>query len=266
VFGDTLAKCRRCALVFLMPPPSKEEMIRRHQSKEYAEHPYFAAGEEEAAGAEPLPVHRLVLDKLRAELPSRARVLDIGAGTGDFLRHSARHFSISAVEPSPFLAERIRHRISCPVFVGPFEDYEGSESADALVLMDIIEHSADPRRLLQKAYETLRPGGILAITTVDSGSLLYRLGPAVWRLSGALSTAGYVLQRIFCYQHNWYFNRAVLRAIVEEAGFRITEQRGFEFPLRRLKESVVILAGLRVLYAMHAVLGAKTEQYLLAKK
>jgi 2-polyprenyl-3-methyl-5-hydroxy-6-metoxy-1,4-benzoquinol methylase len=265
VFGDTLAKCRRCGLIFLSPPPTTEEMIRRHQSKEYAEHPYFAAGEE-VNEAEALPVHKLVLERLSGSLPSGSRLLDIGAGTGDFLRYSSAHFEVGAVEASALLADRIRRRISCPVFVGAFEDYEGRETADAVVMMDIIEHCADPRRLLQKAHETLRPGGMLAITTVDSGCLLYALGPLTWRLSGALHKAKYVLQRIFCYQHNWYFNRAVLRGVVEQAGFTVAEHRGFEFPLRRLRESSVILAGLRVLYATHAVLGVKTEQYLLARK
>jgi 2-polyprenyl-3-methyl-5-hydroxy-6-metoxy-1,4-benzoquinol methylase len=240
-------------------------MVRRHTSKEYAEHPYFSAGEA-AAQHETIPAHALVLKSLREQLPERARILDVGAGTGDFVRLARSYFEPSAVEPSPFLAERIQQRVGCRVFAHPFEEYSAPESADAVVLMDIIEHAADPRELLSKARETLRPGGLLAITTVDSGCLLYALGPLIERLSGRIAKATYLLERIFCYQHNWYFNRRVLRGIVEEAGFSVMTQEGFEFPLTRLRESAFVLLGLRALYTAQALLGARTEQYLLARR
>jgi len=265
VFGDNLDKCAHCGLVYLTPAPTQAEMVRRHQSKEYAEHPYFTAGEQ-AAETRGLPVHEIVLSKLIALLPQGGRLLDVGAGTGDFLNYAAKHFGVDAVEASPYLADRIRKRIACQVFEGPFENYEVREPYDAVVLMDIIEHAADPRRLLRKAYDTLRPGGILAITTIDSDCLLYRMGPVVEWVSRVNRKAKYVLERIFCYQHNWYFNGEVLGDLVAQSGFQIVEHEGFEFPLNRLKESVMILAGLRVLYEMHKILGPKTEQLLIARK
>ncbi|HXG12338.1 MAG TPA: class I SAM-dependent methyltransferase [Gemmataceae bacterium] len=265
VFGDTLGKCGRCGLVFLSPHPGKDEMVRRHQTKEYADHPYFRAGEE-AAEQGGLELHHQVIAMLRAHLGARARLLDVGAGSGDFLRLAAPHFRVAAVEPSPYLARRIRERIDCPVFVGAFEDYEAAGDSDAVLLMDIIEHAADPRRLLRKAGEVLRPGGLLYVCTVDSDSLLYRLAPLVWRLSWLSPKARYVLHRIFCYQHNWYFNRLVLRRLVEEAGFTVLEHRGYEFPLNRLREGLVVKAGLRAIYVVQKLLGSNTEQYLLARK
>jgi SAM-dependent methyltransferase len=265
VFDDTLARCRSCGLVFLTPHPDKDEMVRRHQTKEYADHPYFKAGEE-AADQGGLSLHHQVIDKLRGRLHGRARLLDVGAGSGDFLRLAAPHFDVAGVEPSSFLAERIRERMDCPIFVGAFEDYDRREDADAVLLMDIIEHAADPRRLLRKAHETLRPDGLLYVCTVDSNSLLYRLAPWVWRMSGVSAKAHYILHRIFCYQHNWYFNRRVLCRLVEEAGFTVVEHQGYEFPLNRLRESLVVKTGLRALYAAQKLLDSNTEQYLLAKK
>lgn len=265
VFGDTLYKCTACGLIFVHPYPDKNEMVRRHTTKEYSEHPYFAVGEEisEKGGH---ALHHLVVERLRSHLGTSARILDVGAGSGDFLKLAQEIFLVSAIEPSPYLAEKVRQRIGCQVFTGAFEDYGDSNKFDAVVLMDIIEHTANPRSLLAKAYDSLRPGGILFVCTVDGNSLLYRLGPIFWRLSGIVGKAGYILQRIFCYQHNWYFNRRSLAAIVEECGFMVEEHAGYEFPLERLKENFVIKSGLLFLYFMHNCLGAKTEQYLLARK
>lgn len=264
-FGDSLDRCGSCGLVYLDPPPSQAEMVQRHASEEYAAHPYFTKGEE-IAQANILPLHETALDALSRHLNRGARLLDVGAGAGDFLALASRDYAVSAVEPSEFLAERIRGRVDCPIYVGAFEDYRETGSADAVVLMDIIEHAADPRAVLAKARETLAPGGILFISTVDSASLLYRLGPVIWRLSKHSRFADYLLHRIFCKQHNWYFNRRVLADIVRAAGFSVAEHRGFEFPLNRLNESPVVLLGLRILYFAHALLGANTEQYLVAKR
>lgn len=264
-FGDKLDRCGACGLVYLEPPPSQEEMVQRHASEEYAAHPYFTQGEE-IAKSEVLPLHETALATMARHLKPRARVVDVGAGAGDFLARASRDYAVSAVEPSEHLAARIRARVDCPVFVGAFEDYREAQSADAVVLMDIIEHAADPRALLAKARDTLKPGGILFVSTVDSASLLYRVGPVVWRLSKVSRFAHYLLHRIFCKQHNWYFNRRVLAGIVREAGLEIVEHEGFEFPLNRLKESRLVLLGLRVLYLAHSLLGANTEQYLVARK
>ena len=265
-FGDALHRCGSCGLIYLFPYPDLDEMIRRHQTEAYASHPYFTAGGDASAGNNGFALHRWYLSLLSGHLQAGSRVLDVGAGTGDFVELASRTFRMTAVEPSSYLAERIRRRADCDVFEGAFEDFSPAEAFDAVLLIDIIEHAADPRRLVRHAAAVLRPGGILFVCTVDSRALLYRLGPAVWRASRVSSHARYVLHRIFCQQHNWYFNRGVLDRVVRGAGFDLVEHRGYEFPLARLRESRIVLAGLRTIYAAQQVLGARTEQYLLARK
>jgi 2-polyprenyl-3-methyl-5-hydroxy-6-metoxy-1,4-benzoquinol methylase len=263
VFELPLYECEDCRLIFPFPYPSQDEMVRRHQSEEYAAHPYFAAGEA-AADEAGLGFHHQAAKELAGRLPSGSRLLDVGAGTGDFLKIASSHFSVAAVEPSEHLARRLVERIQCPLHVGPFETYQPAEPFDAIVMIDIIEHVADPRGLLAHARRLLKPGGLLFIATVDSQSLLYRMTPLIWHLASMSRQAGYVLRRIYCYQHNWYFNRRVLNSVVQQSGFEVVDHRGYEFPLTRLRESPVILLGLRAIYGMQAILGANTEQWLLA--
>ena len=265
-FGDALHRCRSCALIYLFPYPDMGEMIRRHQTEAYARHPYFTAGGDAAAGHNGFALHRRFLSLLSGHVTPGSRVLDVGAGTGDFVELASGTFQMCAVEPSPYLAEQIRRRAGCSVFEGAFEDFSPPEPFDAVLLFDIIEHAADPRRLVRQAAAVLKPGGVLFVCTVDSRALLYRLGPAVWHAARVSSHARYVLHRIFCQQHNWYFNRLVLDRVVRAAGFELVEHRGYEFPLARLRERRIVLAGLRAIYVAQQLLGATTEQYLLARK
>lgn len=265
-FGDALHRCRTCELIYLFPYPDRDEMIRRHQTEAYAAHPYFAAGDAAAATREGFGLHRRFLSLLERHLAPGARVLDVGAGTGDFVALASASFEMSAVEPSPFLAARIRQRAACEVFEGAFEDFVPAELFDAVLLMDMIEHASDPRALLCHAAAVLKPGGLLFVCTVDSRALLYRLGPAVWRASRVSGAARYALHRIFCQQHNWYFNRRVLGQVVRDAGFSVLDHQGYEFPLDRLQEHPIVIAGLRGIYAVQQRLGANSEQYLVGRK
>jgi 2-polyprenyl-3-methyl-5-hydroxy-6-metoxy-1,4-benzoquinol methylase len=266
-FGDALHRCSACALIYLFPFPSQTDMIRRHQTEAYAAHPYFAAGGDAAATLDGFALHRRFLAMLERHLPAGSRVLDVGAGTGEFVELASAKFQMSAVEPSPFLAARIRQRAAaCDVFEGAFEDLVPAAPFDAVLLMDIIEHSADPRLLLRQAAAVLKPGGLLFVCTVDSRALLYRLGPLTWRAARVSAAARYVLHRIFCQQHNWYFNRRVLGQVVRDAGFTVLDHQGYEFPLDRLRESPIVIAGLRVVYGAQKLLGANSEQFLLARK
>jgi len=240
-------------------------MLRRHLHTGYVNHPYFQEGEK-IADEGGLEIHHEILTRLKSEFPFRARLLDVGAGTGDFLKLSSDCFDVYGVEPSPELAEKIKTRVNCPVFSGAFEEFDPDELFDIVVLLDVIEHSHDPSEFLQKAHSVLKPGGCLIVATLDSQSILFQLAPVFWALSRVSRFAAYVLERIFCYQHNWYFNRRVMKGVVEKNGFSLREQIGYEFPLGRLNERRVIVWGLRVVYALNALFGFKTEQYLIIEK
>lgn len=263
-FDDDLHKCGTCGLIYLQPHPTQIEMVARHASEDYAAHDYFTVGDVKSKN-EVFPVHEIALHALRTHVVPSGRLIDVGAGTGEFLQLVSSAYDAVGIEPSQFLAEKIRARVGCGVFAGPFEDYDAPDSADAVVLLDVIEHVSDPRRLMAEVKRTLHPDGIMFISTVDSGSLLYRLGPVVHRMSKLSNFSKYLLHRIFCKQHNWYFNQKVLIQTVSDAGFEVIEHKGFEFPISRLNERFVVILGLRVLYLIQSILGAKTEQYLVAR-
>jgi len=216
VFGDELHKCTRCKLIFVHPYPTQAQMVERHMSRDYADHPYFTAGEE-IADSGSHDIHLLALDALTAHLPREARILDVGAGSGDFVRAVSTRFPyVEGLEPSPHLAARARERTRKTIIECPFEAFAPDVPYDAVVLMDIIEHTADPRAVIAKARSLLRPGGLLFVCTVNSHSLLYGLSPLVALVARIAGRFRYLLERVYCYQHNWYFNEAVLAGVVQQ--------------------------------------------------
>ena len=94
------------------------------------------------------------------------RLLDIGCGRGDMLRSFAKAgFLVKGLDISPDVAQYctpFEARVAnlevdpLPFSLGEF-DYVFSKS--------VIEHMADPMRLIETAYDALAPGGIAVIIT-----------------------------------------------------------------------------------------------------
>jgi SAM-dependent methyltransferase len=93
-------------------------------------------------------------------------------------------------------------------------------------LVDILEHTPDPRKLVEKARDWLNPGGILVIVTPDIKSLAARLaGNRWWHFRPG---------------HLGYFQRQSLQKLLELASFQILKWKRYswsfslDYLLRRL--------------------------------
>ena len=137
------------------------------------------------------------------------QLLDVGAYIGVFVEVAASRAGWQAlgVEPSTWAVEVARQRDLC-VLEGTQEhpDLAGRQF-DVVTMWDVIEHVADPKRELQLAYDLLRPGGVLAVHTMDVHSLFARLmGPRwPWLMS----------------MHIHYFSRASLEGLLRACGYEI---------------------------------------------
>lgn len=96
------------------------------------------------------------------------RVLDIGSGYGFFRVALGRAgYEHDGVEISEFARRVASDSYGMTTFGGTLEDhFESWDSRyDAVTLFDLIEHLADPVRLLEQVALILRPGGVLGIKT-----------------------------------------------------------------------------------------------------
>jgi SAM-dependent methyltransferase len=110
---------------------------------------------------------RTVLDGVIAELelPTPARVLDAGCGSGRNMIEFSRLGTVTGIELSETSVALARQRdageiVSGSVLEMPFPD----DSFDLAVSLDVIEHLDDDLTALRELRRTVAPGGALLVT------------------------------------------------------------------------------------------------------
>lgn len=190
------------------PPPSDQTLAAI-----YGQHYYDAWGldhDAETVGRLKRKTFGFLFDRLPS-LQRGSKVLDCGAATGFLLDVAKeRGFEPYGVELSEFGAQSIAKKFGADrAFCGEIEAAQFPTAPpgdfDVITMCDYIEHVRDPSRVLARAHTLLKPGGLLALTTPDTGSVTHRLLGAGW--------SHYKLE------HLYYFNRTNLGSLLARAGF-----------------------------------------------
>jgi 2-polyprenyl-3-methyl-5-hydroxy-6-metoxy-1,4-benzoquinol methylase len=196
-----IVRCVACGLVRQNPQPQPEDLVQAYQ--EVADERY----EEEASGR--VETFRLALrDISRHE--SGGRLLDVGCHTGIFLDVARQAgWETYGVEPSRWSAERARARGLKVVDRTLAEAGFREGSFDVITMWDVIEHLAQPKEELQRAARLLRPGGLLALSTMNVESWFPRLLRRRWPW--------------YMQMHLYYFSPRTLRQMLAQTGFEMVE-------------------------------------------
>jgi len=151
-----------------------------------------------------------------------ARLLDIGAGPGHFLRVAMRAgYRATGVELNPGLAKLAAAASGAEVVAGDAlalpRLLAGHERGfDIVTMLDLIEHVRDPVQLLRDAARFMAPGGVLLVYTPNHAGLITRTAAAIRTL-----TFGRVegpLRGIYDCDHIVFFAPDTLRDAVRRAG------------------------------------------------
>ncbi len=113
---------------------------------------------------------RLELVALARRFGMRGTVVDVGCGSGRFgerLLEEGIAEEVIGIELNSDAAASAQHRLS-QVVVGDATDrhllQQIPSTFDALVLADVLEHTAQPERVLKSFSTRLRPGGICLVS------------------------------------------------------------------------------------------------------
>jgi methionine biosynthesis protein MetW len=162
-----------------------------------------------------------VAGMLRAMMPSNARVLDVGCGTGSvtLIANRDRNNSVLAVEPDPERAAVARMR-GISVHDGLLDEGFLAEHAgfDVVMSSDVVEHTAAPAEFLHMMARALRPGGILLISVPNVAHWSVRLNLLFGRFD-------YEPVGIMDATHLRWFTAKTIADLVERSGFEVLEMR-----------------------------------------
>lgn len=123
--------------------------------------------------------HREVVTWIGSLTPDRPRIVDLGAGTGAGALALARnlpHAEVVAVDVSADMLQQLRLRAQAAGVVDRIRTVQADLDqtwprlgpADLVWASASLHHLADPARSLTQAFATLRPGGAVVVTELDS--------------------------------------------------------------------------------------------------
>ena len=142
------------------------------------------------------------------EMRSGGRLLDVGCYTGVFLERARRRgWEVTGLEPSQWAAGVARSR-GLSVLPGLLAEHNlPPESFDVITVWDAIEHFGDPHAEVHRLACLLKPGGLLALSTMDVESGFARLLGPRWPW--------------FMRMHLYYFSPDTLRALLAQCHLEV---------------------------------------------
>jgi 2-polyprenyl-3-methyl-5-hydroxy-6-metoxy-1,4-benzoquinol methylase len=143
------------------------------------------------------------LGLLNKWLPKGATLLDAGCANGDFLDAAKDRYQVSGVDISAGAIAQSAQRfpqLKNRLKAMRLEDL-GSEfrDLDAVCCWDVIEHLPDPDAVLGALMASLKPGGLLFISTPDVGSTVAKLMGRHWPFMIPPYHLGYFSRHSFHY-------------------------------------------------------------------
>jgi 2-polyprenyl-3-methyl-5-hydroxy-6-metoxy-1,4-benzoquinol methylase len=193
--------CTHCGLIRVDPMPTDAE-LERYYTDHYRLHyqstlePTPKTIERGMAGA------KARLSYLSQLIKPGARVLDIGAGGGEFLAEAKRlRFEVEGVEPSVGFARYAERSYGVKVHIAPLMKIDfGGRKFDLIHSFHVFEHLRDPFASMKLVHSLLAPGGYFYV--------------AVPNMAEKRTPTG-----MFHFAHVHGFAYESLRMMAEKAGF-----------------------------------------------
>lgn len=179
-----IMRCTRCDFVYLGSVPTYQEL-----SSEFEWSQSFQSEDMRRKKSYPLLSKIDKVSRFRTSLfpithpmqfvrqyVSSGRIIDLGCGSGSYLRQQANGFQLFGIDISTILsaqAEKVFSPTGGKAIAGPCHD--GLKSFDdhyfdGVIMRSYLEHEYQPRLILGEAFRVLRSGGIVVVKVPNYAS------------------------------------------------------------------------------------------------
>ncbi len=252
-----VVRCDRCKLVYTNPRLTQDStfLVYKEDTNHTISSNYCWSGDHSQARFTPL-IRRL------QELSPTGKLLDVGCGSGDFLRAASQSGSwdSAGVEPVEIAAESARSASDAVVHACVLEKAPISPSSmDIVTMLGVLEHLHDPADTLSTVRQLLKPSGLLAIYVPNFNYLRIKdTGPLCFLRRRRWSD-------LHPQEHQFHFTINTLHALLQKNGFDVLRtdvgqpfavgntvvrnlKRGFHIGVQALwRQTGVHLGGLEVI-------------------
>lgn len=204
--GLDIFRCTQCALHFLYPQPTDEELCSIY-GPDY--HRSWGLDTEFDVVAGMKRAHFTRLIAMVEERMRPGRVLDIGCAAGFFLDAARlRGWDAYGVEFAPAAAQMAQARCGAErIFCGELAQAHYEDGFyDAVFMSDLLEHVKNIAGFLQEVRRVLKRAGLIAVVTPNCGGLLCKLTGRYWPH--------------YKREHLYYFSPETIGMLLEGSGFR----------------------------------------------
>ena len=196
-----LYKCNKCGIVFVSPFPKISYESDYYEN--YGEEPYINKERSKALSSENF------LIKLEEFVPRKGNLIEVGSATGYLLDNArARGWNVLGVDISQWARNYAKDKLQ----IESYEDINTiQEKADAVIMLNTIEHFKDPKKMLFDIRNKLKHRGHVLITTPNFDDLRF-----IFKRHKNPNVEA---------QHNYYFTVRTLKSLLGRMGFDVVYQR-----------------------------------------
>ncbi len=170
--GFDYVECRYCASVYNYLRLSDKYIEQMYADGAYAT--YFRNMVVKSQKIRKNVIEQRKFQQINSFFDSPGRILDVGCGSGSFLKVFQEHgWDILGLEPSRSAGEYARKTYNIDVVANTFEAFHTCEKFDCVSFWG-LEHLADPMAALRKAVKILSDSGVIVFESPSADSFLMR--------------------------------------------------------------------------------------------
>jgi len=203
--GTQIAACRTCGFVQVIPHVSRGAVARTYQDDWNHFAPYVSQ----------TSVHRAYFQRLLRFLETifpltQKKMLDVGCATGLLVdeanRRGMRAVGIDISKSAVSHGKKQHVPLFNETSISWMKKKKYRNEYNVITALSVIEHEADPVRMMQALYTMAAPGGIVVISTPNFNTVYRALMGKHW--------IGYAHP-----EHLWFFTPKTITTLFRDAGF-----------------------------------------------